>query len=594
MANIPLTYVPIVSSGGKRVSYILPSGGVKFSEDGGIVAAGKCRKMNNFDLFEGKIKSRKAFYPRFDSFVAEGEFHGMHENPFYDKIIFHAGTCLYSYDGGENPPELISDILPDKKSIFCEFLSKLFIYCGTHVYSIDNGFKFTEEMPDAPLIYKNVVPGIRTSGVRTENNFNMLSPVMKVDYVETDSYVYHFPIAPDLSRPLRIYEGDVLIETGYEVSQDNVQLVEYDLKTRKKTLSFVYYPLDPKAAGFENIIEDCCIMTAFGGNAAGGTRLFLSGNENKKGYYYKSPLLNPLYIGYDEFEIIGDGCENVTCMKKMYGDLMIFTENSIYRMKYSFNEEGTYFTVKEISSEAGCDCPGSVQLIDNRLVFANSKRGIFILDSAEESGEQNIKPISGNILSGSEGLSKLGADNLKKSKSLDFDRKYMLFADGVVYIWDYDTTAFHDSGNYGKAQERLCWYTYDGINGDGFIGLGGYLFALSENDGVKLYCLGNGENDDAAHVFESGISECFLPETRKHITEMDIRLCRYDDRDIVLSLYSDTEKYFEMILPKRKKEREKIRIKLPRKAVYGFGFSLMSQGKFEISSVSATYFEING
>ena len=424
--------------------------------------------------------------------------------------------------------------------------------------------------------------------------FNLVAPRITVTFRSTTAKAFWLPQLLDTERKVEIYKDDVPAdEDECEIYEDKIRINDSLAVDNYRVVKVVYYLQKPEEAGFYDFIGRCRLAVAFGGNASGGTRLFFTGNSEKKGYYYKSELMNPLYVPDNEYEIIGDGCEDITALKKMYGDLMVFTENSVFKMSYNHTNEGTFFSVKELSCEAGCDCPHSVQLIDNRVVFANSKRGVFIIDSTDEAGEQNIKPISGNILKGNgTGLLENNPLSLKKACSCDYDRKYMLFADGKAYIWDYDATPYRESSSYSVAQQRLCWYTYDNVAGSHYVNSDVKLLAFEEKDGVYLYTASDGADNAVESVLESGISECFSPLARKHVTGMSIKLKREEGCEINLSLYGDGEKYYEMKLPVRKKEKEKILLHLPRKALYGFGFCIEGKGEYEIEEIVIEYIEI--
>lgn len=596
MAYIPYTYVPVSGSKKKRARYTLPTSGVKLSDNDVAVEVGKCAKISNIDILPDRIMSKRtATNPSF-KYHYNGNFNGLCKQPFGGKVIFHIGECLYSHDASSSVTTLISDTLPDKKSLICHFMSKLYIYCDTHVYSLDNEFNFKQEDEDiyAPLVYENISPSVSAVHEKNDTPFNLASPRITVTFKSSTANNIYLPQLLDTSRRVEVYIDDVPAEEGKcEIYEDKIYIGGLVLPTGSRVVKVVYFMLRPEEAGYYDFVGKCSLVTAFGGNAGGGTRLFFTGNSEKKGYYYKSELQNPLHIREDEYEVIGDGCENVTALKKMYGDLVIFTDNSVFRMSYNFSSDNTYFSVKELSCEVGCDCPDSVQLIDNRIVFMNSKKGVFIMDSTEDTGEQNIKPISGNILRGKGlGLLENTREELTSCSSCDYDRKYMLFVGSRAYIWDYDTTPFRESSSYSVSQERLCWYIYSGITGDRYVNVDANLVAFGLSDKVYLYTFGGGAQKSMRSLLDSGMSECFYPILRKHVTGMSIKLRRDEGCEINLSLYGDGEKYYEIKLPERKKEKEKIMLHLPRKSLYGFGFCIDAVGGYEIEEIVAEYIEI--
>lgn len=593
MAYIPYTYVPAAQSRKKQASYTMPTGGVSLSDKDVKVSDGQCALLKNFDIISDRIKTRELC--RKGDFSVTGELHGISNEFFMGNIVFHAGNSLCRICEGEEEIHIISDTFPDKKSLICVFLSKIYIYCNTHVYSLDSNFVLTDELTEAPEVFKPTGVALLNKAERNDVPFNLCAPRVTINLESTNAGSFTLPYGIDTSRPLEFYEDEELIDPEkYTVSQEKVSLSSLSLQGYRK-VKIVYYLLRYEEAGFEDILSNSKIGVAFGGNTAGGTRLFFMGNSNKCGYYYKSELLNPLYVAENEYEIIADGCEDITAVKKMYGDLIIFTHRSVFKMSYNISGDKIFFSVKEISNEVGCDCPGSVQLIDNRVVFANSKKGVFIVDSTEETGEQNLKPISGNILKGKDmGLLDNKQSDIQKSCSCDFDRKYMLFVGDRVYVWDYNSTPFRTSYDYNAAQQRLCWYIYDNFGKGTFFESDKGFVSLSQKEGnvdIGFYTKDNTLSSES--VFESGNSERFLPFIRKHITGMTIKLARGDGCTLKLSLYGDGEKYYERSFPKKSSDKEKIKFSLPRKALYDFGFKISGTGSYEIESITAEYIEIS-
>ncbi len=263
-------------------------------------------------------------------------------------------------------------------------------------------------------------------------------------------------------------------------------------------------------------ITRCSLAVRFGGEAAGlvgGTRVFVMGNPDFPYRYWCSDLGLHVSAGMRYFpdtseELLDQNSETITAAAKMGSELIIFKENSIFAIGYSFDGKDVYYPVRECHSTIGCDMPGSVQLIDNRLVFAHSKGGVYMLVSSNNELENIVKPISANI-----NTLLLKEGNLKEACSVDYDRYYWLCAGGKAYLWDYDTTPYYNYADYDKAQKRLAWYRFDNIkaveffDGDGLCygGTAGIVrFTKSRNDfgqainayyKSKAFDLGNPEEE---------------------------------------------------------------------------------------------------
>lgn len=589
MAYIPYTYVPMNNDGKKKYAFPLDFKGVILSEREGISNTAECYDISNFELSGSSLCVRGREIQKSDKLAFEGGFHSVTTEPFCEMVIIHAGNSLYAYNSLQNTFLLVSAVLPDKKSIMCHFLSKLYIYCDTHVYSLDSSLTLTEEFPDAPLMYDTIPcsspnPDRIIKGVP----YNMIAPVIKVTYGATTLSEFTFPLTCDSSRPIKVWVDDEEVDSSHFTYNENCFRIS-GLGNEAKRLGVAYFLKNHDDIDFKYDLCNCTLTCAYGGNANGGTRMFFTGNPDFKGRYYKSMLMNPLYVGEDEYEIIGNGCEDITALKKMYGNLMIFTENTVFRMSYNLTDDGAAFSIKELNSGIGCDCPGSVQLIDNRLVFANSRRGIFIIDSTGEADEQNIKPISGNILKGRQrGLLDMDRETLKKSHSIDYDRKYMLLAGDRMYIWNYDRAPFSEYGNYSKAQQKLEWYIYDGIYGDELYNLNGKL-TLFDYENVCFYIFEKQSSDIQSSFMKSGRMDFSALTSPKFVTDMEFIISGAAEAEIFLSLYGDGVKYFESSFSPDNGKRSLIKLKLPQKMLYDFGFEIAGKGGFEIEGITVGY-----
>ena len=133
----------------------------------------------------------------------------------------------------------------------------------------------------------------------------------------------------------------------------------------------------------------------------------------------------------------------ITAAAKMGSELIIFKTHSIFAVGYEFDGEEVYHPVRECHSTIGCDMPGSVQLIDNRLVFASTRSGVYMLISTNNALENIVKPISANI-----NRLLMMENGLEDACSCDYARCYWLKAGTHIYLWDYETTPYTGYADY--------------------------------------------------------------------------------------------------------------------------------------------------
>ncbi len=585
MAYIPLTYSELDDSGVKFSECPLPLLGIYLSDNDGI-PDGKAWELSDFDITAKGLCARKPLTKLLELPDFTGTVNGRAAETFEKKMIFHKGTRLYGVsEKGEL--SVFADNLPDKNSIIVEFMSKLLVYCDSHVYSLDKDFVFEELEPEAPVAYENV--DIASYAVIKEDFVpNLVSPRITVKYNRKNETVFGFPVRCDLTRPIKLYYGDETVDLSDAVISELAIRQAPDCMENEVRVE--YYVKDGADIGWDDRLYKCKCAVSYGGNNAEGTRLIFTGNADRRGEYCVSGLKKPLYFGKDETEIVGDGCENVTGCVKMYGNLILFTEKSVYKMSYSYSEEtGVVFPIKELNSGIGCDIPKSIAIVDNRAVFANSEKGIFIVDSDNYLGEHVVKPISACILKGrNRGFLDMPQEKMKTAFAVDFDRKYMFFCSPYVFVWDYDKAGFSASSSHEKSQNRLVWYTYDGIEAQAAFEISGKLYTVF-GDGV--YSL-----DETAvggikvnPVFVSDRIDFSYPVNEKTVSEAIISLSAKENAVVTFTFCDGKTPYFKKTLNLEKGFEKPVRVKIPGRRLYGFSFAVESEGRIDIRGIGLRY-----
>lgn len=284
--------------------------------------------------------------------------------------------------------------------------------------------------------------------------------------------VYHLPLdgLDDAEVRVSVDAADLAENTGFTVDRA-AGTVDFTAGTEphgapSKGTSNVWITAFKTVEGSKQRIAGCRAAVRFGGEAAGvvgGTRVFVTANPNYPYRYWRSDLGLNVSFGMRYFpdtseERLDQNSEAITAAAKMGDELILFKESSIFAVGYSFDGEDVYYPVRECHNAIGCDVPDSVQLIDNRLVFAHTKGGVYMLVGTGNALENIVKPISANV-----NALLLKEDNLAEACSVDHDRRYWLCAGGHAYVWDYDSTPYYNYADYDKAQRRLAWYRFDNI-----------------------------------------------------------------------------------------------------------------------------------
>lgn len=235
---------------------------------------------------------------------------------------------------------------------------------------------------------------------------------------------------------------------------------------------------DPEAT---KKISNMQFATWFGGDRSGingGTRLFASGNPDHPNLVHWSDINNPLYFPENNYAYIGESSQKVTGFGKQTDILVIFKEHEIYSAEYvsgntytaqdvidgkvvDVTANAAVFPITPINSGIGCDCPNTIQLCNNRLIWATSDGAVYGLMAANQASERNVRKLSAMI------ESRLKAEDrylLKSALSCDVDGHYMLFVWNRVYLLDYMDGVFQYYATYSderKAQRNMSWYCWE-------------------------------------------------------------------------------------------------------------------------------------
>lgn len=286
------------------------------------------------------------------------------------------------------------------------------------------------------------------------------------------------------------------------------------------------------------------ISTWFGGDrssANGGTRLFMSGNPQAPGLVHWSDINNPLYFPENNYAYIGDSSYSVTAFGKQQNILVIFKENEMFYAEYVAGTPYTAedviegrvvdvtaysatFPITPINSHIGCDCPETIQLCNNHLVWAASDGNVYTLASPNQYNQRNVQPISQMI----EPLLKtFSYEEWHEARAADYRGYYLLLVGGRVFLFNYGDSGFLYINSYYKqetAQRNIAWYMWD-FRMDGI----DWLYLMAKEDQCVL--LGTSDEDVVTYVLNSDTG---LDEVNPRWDTDSIEFCT-DDRKIPYS-----------------------------------------------------------
>lgn len=364
--------------------------------------------------------------------------------------------------------------------------------------------------------------GGSVNGVQLEP-YNMLSDEYICTFTSDGKNLYYYlPEAADTIKEkgfvIKWYDGSMYVDVELSLTFDSTQSL-YIGSTNVTGFAPVYDPSngcfwfcerhpiiiedDPNAAvafpeGLDNNIvvkmkrsDTDAIKTAretilgmqfgtwFGGTSgtSAGTRLFMGGNKEHPNLVHWSAINNPLYFPENNYAYVGEDENAVTAFAKQGDMLVIFKERELYCTTYvqggtvtgedltaqaviDIEAAAAVFPIMQVHPEIGCDCPGTIQLCSNRLVWLNSDGNVYGFFSAGPYSEKNIRTLSLQV---GKRLRSFDKSALKSATAARHEEQYLLLVGGEILAMDYSSYGFSHYSNFStdeKAQKNVAWYIW--------------------------------------------------------------------------------------------------------------------------------------
>lgn len=180
---------------------------------------------------------------------------------------------------------------------------------------------------------------------------------------------------------------------------------------------------------------------------------------------------------------------------------------------YAFAESGgvavtsymAKFLLMPINAGVGCDCPDTVRLVNNRLVWANSDGGVYMLTATNPYSERNVRMISRNVR---RLLTDCGKEALQNAQAGEYEGYYLLLVENRVFLMNTQTSAFTSFNYYddeNTAAKAIPWFvwtlpghlTYTGmVSGQNTV----MLSVTDSERGEGTIAMLEGDTDDGAPI----------------------------------------------------------------------------------------------
>lgn len=462
------------------------SGGVNYADLEYMLSDNQSPKMENM-WYDGRVLGKRPG----QAWAAEGLPELLCGTAYGGALVAATGDgklIRMTFDG-EEPEELYSGLTGGKGTFFT-FGGRLY-YLNGKEYLVYDGTACKEVEPYAPNIIINRPPN-GEGGDLTDNYNRLGGKFSNTFHGDGTSTVYQLTDTGLDEGVCEVVVDGEQMESGWTVDY-TLGRVTFTSAPPKGTnnVEITVAKLDTDMR--ENLLA-CTSAAVFGGT--NGTRVFLAGNGTAT--YFYSDLTSPDYFPENNYNVVGDNTP-ITALALQYGVLIVFKESEVWQVSYS-ESGGTdgrvSFPLKAVNRGIGCDCPGSVQLINNSLVWLSSKVGVCILCSTQIEDERNVQVISRNIMGTVDRPGLLQCEGLHDATSADWKGKYWLRTGNKVWVWDYEATPYQQSYNPDLAAKALAWFPMTGIAAEQFL-------VLPEAGGLGLCYLTNApspsaENGEAA------------------------------------------------------------------------------------------------
>ena len=397
-----------------------------------------------------------------------------YERLFWDHGFFHIGNKLM-YAPLTNPDaeaesltftELLSGVPENRGSWFCYGDCLYYKNRGGYFkieYDPESGFSAGDVPTYSPIILINTEP--TTAAGDQYQPENRLNPQKTVWYSTVKGVTeYHLPVQ-DVQSIDKVVVDEVELKETEGYTADLVKgIVTFATEpthhdpVRVNTVQITYTKRNEDAY---NSIMDCQYVVAYGGGQ--NVCVVMGGSTAQPNAYFwcgNHAVMDPGYFPITQYNLAGAAEEKITGFGKQQNMLVIFKEHSIGRAAMSTTEmaSGRVLITMDytaINDRIGCDLPGSIQLVQNNLVFASTRQGVQIIKDSSSAYENNIESISRKVDNSLLALLR----SAKTITSFDDGGRYWLAADGEVYAWDYSLSGYSDPG----------WFYFDNIPASAFL-----------------------------------------------------------------------------------------------------------------------------
>lgn len=322
--------------------------------------------------------------------------------------------------------------------------------------------------PYIPVIQLNTDPATGAGDLYQPEN--RLTNYKKVAFNGDGSrLVYVLPGWPKVTIASVVVDGQAWTKGDKWLDRGNMGFVGFTdgnaPPAGRNNVVITYY--QENADAYDSIMS-CSHIAVFGG--AQELCIVVGNSEAQPNAYFWSGNttfgMDPTYFPMNQYNLAGDASDEITAFGKQQNMLVIFQPQSTGRAVMGTEEINGRVQITmnytRINAEIGCDLPGSLQLVENNLVWCSRRHGVCRLKDSSAAYENNIVPISRKVDGDYQHaglLNTLRTIDTDLVHSADTGTQYVLTLDGDAYEWNYELSDYTNPS----------WFYHKGIKGVGFV-----------------------------------------------------------------------------------------------------------------------------
>ena len=489
-------------------------GGLNAADPPSRLDASQAAQAENVWFDAGALRRRPGF-AALEALGTDAAIDTLHDDGS-GRILLQSASKLYVYDPDPGDLDAFYTLtIPEgaqkaPKGSFLPYNDGWVYFINGVEYIRWDGSSAETVQPTAPTY--RVYRGNDVTGTPIEEHApNLLTPRVTIEYrLSQSTSVTRLYLPPEVrtdTDPVAVYCNGSAI-TGAHISSGILELgtsysgmgTTFQVVIELKSL---FLPTDTD-------IRACVCAADYGPEG----RVFLCGNGTNK--LYASAAFDPAYFPADCVQAFGPG-EALTGLGKLYGTLIVFRAHAMAEVDLG----GSGFRLLTVNPVLGCDMPGTICTLGNRLVWANSYAGMHMLVSTSRETERNVQNISRNI---DPLLLSESAEALAKAVCVDYGGRCWLGVGTHVYVWDCTARPYTASGG----AEKCAWYFFTGIAAEHWFVHGGSLyFVVRGSDALRRF---EARGDDAGQRFaafwRTGMLDGGQPGRFKHLDRLRLTLLR--------------------------------------------------------------------